>query len=120
MSQRVLVVDDSSFMRSVLARIITKSPNIDGIIEAIDGESAIDQYQKEHPSLVTMDIDMPGMNGLEAAKKIRSLDPCAKIVMVTSANKPQMQKEAERIGTIGYITKPFNAEKINDVVNSLI
>ncbi len=119
MSLNVLVVDDSSFMRSLLTKIITKSPNIDGVIEAIDGQSAIDKYQKERPSLVTMDIDMPGMNGLEAAKKIKELDPNAKIVMVTSANKPEMKSEADKIGTVGYITKPFDAEKINEVINAL-
>jgi len=70
MSLNVLVVDDSSFMRSLLTKIFKKSPKIDGVIEAIDEQSAIDTYQKECPSLVTMDIDMPGMNGLEAAKKI--------------------------------------------------
>lgn len=120
MSLNVLVVDDSSFMRSLLTKIFKKSSKIDGIIEAIDGQSAIDKYQKEHPSLVTMDIDMPGMNGLDAAKKIMALDPKAKIVMVTSANKTEMRNEAEKIGSVGYITKPFNAERINEVINALV
>lgn len=119
MSLNVLIVDDSSFMRSLLTKIFKKSSKIDGIIEAIDGESAIAQYQKERPSLVTMDIDMPGMNGLDAAKKIMALDPKAKIVMVTSANKTEMRNEAEKIGSVGYITKPFNAERINEVINAL-
>ena len=119
MSQNVLVVDDSSFMRSLLTKIIKKSPNIDDVLEAMDGKSAVEKYEKERPSLVTMDIDMPGMNGLEAAKKIKEFDPSAKIVMVTSANKEEMKKEAEKIGTLGYITKPFDAEKINEVINKI-
>jgi len=119
MSLNVLVVDDSSFMRSLLTKIFTKSSKIDGITEAIDGQSAIDQYQKERPSLVTMDIDMPGMNGLDAAKKIMAIDPKAKIVMVTSANKTEMRSEAEKIGSVRYITKPFDAERINEVINAL-
>jgi len=119
MSQSVLVVDDSSFMRSLLTKIITKSSKIDNISEAIDGQSAIDEYQKNHPDLVTMDIDMPGMNGLDCAKKIKTLDPKAKIVMVTSANKTEMKSEAEKIGTLGYITKPFNADKIHEVLDKL-
>jgi len=119
MSQRVLVVDDSSFMRSLLTKIIKKSDKIDEVLEAMDGKSAVEKYQEEQPNLVTMDIDMPGMNGLEAAKKIKELDPKAKIVMVTSANKEEMKSEAQKIGTLGYITKPFDAEKINDVINRI-
>jgi two-component system chemotaxis response regulator CheY len=119
MSQRVLVVDDSSFMRSLLTKIIKKSSKIDDVLEAIDGKSAVEKYEKERPSLVTMDIDMPGMNGLEAAKKIKELDPNAKIVMVTSANKQEMKSEAQKIGSIGYITKPFNAEKIIEVIDKI-
>ena len=119
MSQNVLVVDDSSFMRSLLTKIIKKSANIDGVIEAMDGNSAIEKYQEEHPSLVTMDIDMPGMNGLEAAKKIKELDHKAKIVMVTSSNKAELKDQANKIGTLGYITKPFDAEKINEIINQL-
>ena len=119
MSQRVLVVDDSSFMRSLLTKIIKKSPKIDDVVEAMDGNSAVEKYQQEHPNLVTMDIDMPGMNGLEAAKKIKELDPKAKIVMVTSSNKEEIRKEAQEIGTLGYITKPFDAEKINEVINKI-
>ena len=119
MSQRVLVVDDSSFMRSLLTKIIKKSPKIDDVVEAMDGNSAVEKYQQEHPNLVTMDIDMPGMNGLEAAKKIKELDPKAKIVMVTSANKEEMKKEAQKIGTLGYITKPFDAEKISVIIDKI-
>jgi len=119
MSQNVLVVDDSSFMRSLLTKIIKKSANIDGVIEAMDGNSAIEKYQEEHPSLVTMDIDMPGMNGIDAAKKIKALDPNAKIVMVTSSNKAELKDQANKIGTLGYITKPFDAEKINEIINQL-
>ncbi len=119
MSQRVLVVDDSSFMRALLTKIIKKSSKIDEVLEAMDGKSAVEAYEKEHPSLVTMDIDMPGMNGLEAAKKIKELDPNAKIVMVTSANKQELKNEALKIGTLGYITKPFDAEKINEVIDKI-
>ena len=119
MSQRVLVVDDSSFMRTLLTKIIKKSPKIDDVVEAMDGNSAVEKYQQEHPNLVTMDIDMPGMNGLEAAKKIKELDPKAKIVMVTSANKEEMKKEAQKIGTLGYITKPFDAEKISVIIDKI-
>ena len=119
MSFNVLVVDDSSFMRSLLTKIFNKSPNIESAIEAIDGQSAIDKYQKECPSLVTMDIDMALYEWISIYKKIKSLVPNAKIVMVISANTPEMKNEADKIGTVGYITKPFDAERINEVINTL-
>jgi len=119
MSLKVLIVDDSKFMRSVLLKIFEKFSKVDEITEAGDGVEAIEKYQKNTPNIVTMDLDMPKMNGIEAAKKIKSIDSNAKILMVTSSNKQEIRNEAERIGTLGYITKPFDNKKIEEIIEKI-
>jgi len=119
MSYNVLVADDSSFMRTMLSKIFKNIPEVGQIREAINGIEVIEMYKKEKPDLVTMDIDMPELNGIEAAKQIKSFDPKAKIVMVTSTNKTDVKEEAQKIGTLGYITKPFDRERIKEIIKNL-
>ena len=115
----MLVADDSSFMRTVLSKIFKNSPEIEEVREAINGVEVLKMYKKKRPDLVTMDIDMPEMNGLDAAKEIKSFDPKAKILMVTSSNKTDLREEAQKIGTCGYITKPFDRMRIKEVIANL-
>jgi len=119
MSYNVLVVDDSAFMRTLLSKIFKNTPNVGEIMEAENGIKALELYKKKRPDLVTMDIDMPEMNGLDVAKKIKSFDPKAKIVMVTSSDKTDTREEAEKIGMCGYITKPFDRVKIKELIENL-
>ena len=120
MDYEVLIVDDSSFMRKVVSKIFKTIPEIKTIHEAFDGESAIEMYKKIKPNLVTMDVDMPKMNGFEATKAIVSFDPDAKVVIVTSVDKPDTRKEAENAGACGFIKKPFQDEEVKKIVDKII
>lgn len=82
----VLVVDDSSFMRKYIKQILTQN-DYDVIGEATNGEEAIEQYMPLKPNVITMDIAMDKINGIEASKKILELDPNAKIVIVSSLSQ---------------------------------
>lgn len=115
----VLIVDNASFMRSSLKYIMEQSGhNVLGM--AGNGKDAIVQYQKLHPDLVTMDIIMEDMNGIEALKEIRQIDPEAKIIMITALGHEEKYEEAIKLGASGYIKKPFNIEEITREVARIV
>ena len=109
---KVLVVDDAKIMRNILKNTIKEKYCDIQIIEAKDGQDAIDLYKKEKPNLVTMDITMERKNGLDATKEILEIDKNAKIVMVTSLGQEKMLSECVRVGVRDYIVKPFAKERI--------
>lgn len=119
MGYKILVVDDSMFMRNHLVNTLRNIPDVEDIIQAQNGEEAIDMYKKQKPDLVTMDIDMPKMNGIDAAQKICLFDFKAKIVMVTSSDQQSIIDITKKIGASGFITKPFNRDDILKVIQNI-
>ncbi|MHC1626942.1 MAG: response regulator [Methanoculleaceae archaeon] len=115
----ILVVDDAMFMRTLLKNILFSGGyTIAG--EAADGAEAVRKYQELSPDLVTMDIVMPNMNGIEALKAIRQVDPGAKVIMCTAVGQEQMVKLAIKNGARGYIVKPFQAPKVLEEVGNVL
>ena len=88
--------------------------------EAGDGEEGDTKYKELKPDLVTMDIVMPKLNGIEALKAIKEFDPAAKIVMCTAVGQEQMVKLAIKTGAKGYIIKPFQAPKVLEEVKNVL
>ena len=119
MNYKVMIVDDSSFMRTLLSKIFSNTSGVGEIYQANNGAEALTTYKDKKPDLVTMDIDMPEMDGIEAAKQIKSIDPNAKIVMVSSSDKKNTRDEAEKIGVSEYIRKPFDRLEIKRTIESL-
>ena len=119
MSKRVLVTDDSILMR----RIITEALLDDDweiVAEAGNGDEAVALYQEHHPDVVTMDIVMPGCNGLDALTEIIQYDPNAMVVVVSALNQTKMISDAIRRGAQDFIAKPFLPEQIQDTLNECI
>lgn len=116
---RILVVDDTMFMRTLLKNILFSGSH-DIVGEAEDGEDAVEKYRSLKPDLVTMDVVMPKMNGIEALKAIMASDPNAKVVMCTAVGQEQMVKLAIKTGAKGYIVKPFQAPKVLEEVNNVL
>lgn len=110
MAVRVLIVDDSGFMRQHLRKILEVEFEVVG--EAEDGEEAIEAYRKYEPDVVTMDIIMPELDGIEATAYIKSEDPDARIVMCTSVSQEEKMREAVDAGADSYITKPFDGPDV--------
>lgn len=108
---RVLIVDDTAFMRKLLKNILF-SAGFDIAGEAENGKQAVELYRQLKPDVVTMDIVMPEMNGIDALKEIKKIDPNAKVVMCTAVGQEQMVKTAIKLGAKGYIVKPFQAAKV--------
>jgi len=116
---KILVVDDAAFMRIVLKDIL-KNLGYTNIIEASDGIMAIEQYKKFKPDLVTLDVNMPKMDGIQALKHIMSIDPKAKVVMVTAVEQRFIVQEAIRTGAKDYIVKPFDRSMVATVIERVL
>ena len=119
MKGKILIVDDAAFMRMMIKDTL-KSSGYENIIEAADGEQAIQTYKNEKPDLVIMDITMPNKNGLDALKEIRKMDPNAVIVMCSAMGQESMVVEAIRNGAKDFIVKPFKSERIIKTVQNII
>ncbi len=113
--KKVLIVDDAVFMRNTLKMMLERN-EFEVIGQAENGEEAIDQFIKLKPDVVTMDITMPKMSGLEALIKIKQMDPNAKIVMITAMGNESMVKEAILNGAVNFIVKPFQEDKVVEVL----
>ena len=111
MSARILIVDDSLFMRTQIRNILSGAGyEIAG--EASDGNQAEEKFKDLNPDLVIMDITMPGTNGIDALRKIKSLNNQARVIMCTSLGLTSKVKEAISGGADDYILKPFQNERV--------
>lgn len=114
----VLIVDDSRTSRRILKNILEEQGHCI-LGEAKNGQEAIELYTELCPDVVTMDITMPVMDGLEALQRIRRNDENARVIMITAAGQKEKMTEAVRFGAVEFLTKPFAAEKVIDVMNNL-
>ena len=115
---RVLIVDDAAFMRMMIKDILEKN-GFEVIGEANNGLKAVEFYKKEKPDIVTMDITMPEMDGLEALREIKKIDPGASVVMVSALGQEARMKEAIIYGAKGFIVKPFKEEMLISALSKL-
>ncbi len=116
---KILVVDDAAFMRMMIKDTLTKGGYTD-LVEAADGAIAVEQFKAESPNLVIMDITMPNMNGLEALKAIKTIDPAAQIIMCSAMGQESMVIDAIKSGAKDFIVKPFKAERILEAVGKVL
>lgn len=119
-ASKILVVDDASFMRTVLKDIIKSNGLATEIIEAGDGVDGVKAYQTSKPNLVTMDVNMPRADGIQALRAIMKIDPTAKVVMVTSVEQKQIVQDAMKLGARDYIVKPFDKTTVGLVLNKVL
>ncbi|MEA1954951.1 MAG: response regulator [Campylobacterota bacterium] len=114
----VMVVDDSIMIRRILSKKLEEMGHT-VVAQAKSGQEAVSMYEEYKPDLVTMDITMPLMNGIEALSKIKAEFNEANIVMVTSHGEEELVMDAISKGTKGYILKPINSEKIATVISKI-
>lgn len=116
---RVMIVDDAAFMRVSIRNILIKN-GFDVACEAENGAVAVQRYAEVKPDMVTMDITMPEMSGLDALREIRKIDLNAQIVMVSALGQEAMVREAVMNGAKGFIVKPYKEEIIVETLRKLI
>ena len=116
---KILIVDDAAFMRMMVKDILVKN-GYEVIGEAKNGMEAIELYKKERPDVVTMDITMPVMDGIQAVKQIKAFDPTAKIIMCSAMGQQGMVMDAIKAGARDFIVKPFQADRVLEAIKKVI
>lgn len=112
----VLVVDDAAFMRVSIKNMISKH-GFEVIGEAENGAIAVQKFSELSPDIVTLDITMPEMTGLEALKEIMKINPNAVVIMVSALGQESMVREAVMSGAKGFVVKPFKEDVIVSALN---
>ncbi|MEJ5199982.1 MAG: response regulator [Anaerolineae bacterium] len=115
---KILIIDDSALSRRLLRRIVESAGH--QAIEAIDGVAGLEAYFLERPDLVLLDLTMPGMYGLDVLKKLRELDPTARVLVASADIQSFTQELALQAGAMGFITKPFVAGPVLAAITSAL
>ena len=110
-SGKILLVDDEAHIRKFVC-LILKRMCLATVLEAPDGQTALEIYQKELPDLMLLDINMPNLDGLQTLEKLREIAPEANVVMLTSLANRKTVEECERLGALGYIRKDSTREEL--------
>jgi DNA-binding NarL/FixJ family response regulator len=102
---RVMIADDHPLLRSGIAAVLSADPKFSVVAEAGDGDGAIEQYKRFRPDITLMDLQMPGRNGIEATTAIRSLNPQARIIILTTYAGDERVARGLKAGASGYLLK---------------
>lgn len=116
---KILIVDDAKFMRVTLSNILSQE-NHKVVGEAQNGQEAVELYKELQPDLVTMDITMPVMDGLQAIEEIIHYDPEAKIIVCSAMGQQKIVVEAIELGAKDFIVKPFESSHVIDTVENVL
>lgn len=116
---KILVCDDSAFMRMMLKKILIDNGH-EVVGEAGDGMEAVQLFRQHSPDLITMDITMPKMDGIEAVKHIFAEDPLVRIVMVTALGQRSIITDAINAGASDFIVKPFDNMQVIETVRKVL
>jgi two-component system NarL family response regulator len=116
----VLVVDDHSLLRTGVANIINQEPDLEVVAEAANGREAIDAFLVHHPDVVLMDLRMPEMEGVEAIRRIREIDPQARVVVLTTYDADEDISRALQAGAKAYILKDIAADALVACVREVL
>lgn len=116
---RTLIVDDAALIRIRLREILVKA-GCDIVGEAANGDEAVESYKELRPDLVTLDISMPEMNGIEALKQIMAIDNTVKIIIISAVGQKVLIAEALRNGAKAFIIKPFDPQKVIEKVKRVL
>ena len=119
MSRKVLICDDAIFMRTMVGDILQQA-GFEIVGEAESGVQAIEKYRALKPDLVTMDIVMPDMGGIDAVREITKLDPGARVLMCSAMGQQALVVEALQAGARDFVVKPFQPSRVLEAVERIL
>jgi len=124
MSKNVMIVDDAVFMRTILRGILERS-GYNVVADAQDGKKALEKYKElyasaQKPDLVLLDITMPEMDGLTALKELKKYDEQVKVIMCSSLTSQHVVIDAIQAGAKNFISKPFNEDKVIEIISKYL
>ncbi|MBK1810073.1 response regulator [Clostridium sp. YIM B02505] len=117
--KRVMIVDDSSFLRLSLKRILI-AEGFEVVVEAVDGLDAIEKYEEYNPDIVSMDITMPSLNGIDAIKELKKIDNNVNIIVISSLGQESQVKKAFLAGATNFVVKPFQESFVKEAFNKIL
>ncbi len=119
MSHTVLICDDAVFMRLLLREILEQA-GYEVVGEATTGAEAVDQFKELRPDLVTLEVVMPGIGGIDAVREIVSFDPDARILMCSALGQQALIAEATEAGAREFVVKPFQPSRVLEAVQEVL
>lgn len=116
--KKVLIVDDAAFMRMTIRRLMEKA-GFEVVGEAENGVAGLMKYKECQPEIVTLDITMPEMDGIQTLKALRKMNPDVNVIMVSAMGQEPLVREAIMNGASTFIVKPFKEEHVISVLNKI-
>jgi DNA-binding NarL/FixJ family response regulator len=117
---RVLIADDHQQIRKIVRSTLQAHPDFDVCGEAVDGAEAVQEAKKLKPDVVVLDVSMPGLNGFEAAREIKTILPQSAIVILSQNSEQRFVDEARKIGVQGYVAKSKAGEALVKAVEAAV
>ena len=115
---KILVADDSAFMRRILIDILKERGKFSAFFEAGNGEETLQSYHSEHPDIILLDLIMPGKDGFEVLKELGGKAD-VKILVISAIGQNQLIEEARKLGAKGFIIKPFDGKDVIAKIEAL-
>lgn len=117
---KILVVDDHDIVRRGICSVLSRDPALQVIAEAADGEDAVKKAHELQPDLILLDISLPGISGIEAAKQVRQISPNSRIITLTQHDSQQMVQDAFRAGAVGYVLKSEAGRELLTAIRTVV
>ncbi|MHC1610026.1 MAG: response regulator [Candidatus Methanospirareceae archaeon] len=119
--KRILIVEDAPYMREMMVEMLNHAKDRYEVVGfAINGREAVEKYRDLKPDLVTMDLVMEEMDGIQAIREIKQEDPDALILVITAMDTPENRSMAVEAGADGYLWKPFTINNLLDVLDEML
>ncbi len=119
MTYKLLIADDSNIIRNKIARAL-EAYGLEIVGMAPNGKQALQLFQETRPQVVTMDLTMPEMDGIECIRKLHALDPTVRILVVSALADKATAIQALKEGAQGFLCKPFTADELTEAIGELL
>ena len=116
---RVLLADDNAFVRSALAELFAAGTDMDVVASCADGDEVVEAAQATRPDVVLLDVAMPRMDGLEAARRLLDVQPDARVVFLTANSSASSLRQARELGAVGYLVKDLDPDDLCEAVRTV-